>query len=155
RYASTKDLARDLLSLRNRLSDASSGEESLIVPPQLRPRPWIWGVIAAAVVVALGATVWIIRRPVWKNPLEGARFSRFTSWEGSELDASLSDDGKIVAFLADVGGSFDAWEGQVGSGEFLNLTKGRFPNLANGFVHNVGFSGDGAHVWFRVIYGGP
>src|SRR5262249_11995616 len=93
RYASTKDLARDLLSLRNRLSDASSGEESLIVPPQLRPRPWIWGVIAAAVVVALGATVWIIRRPVWKNPLEGARFSRFTSWEGSELDASISDDG--------------------------------------------------------------
>jgi Tol biopolymer transport system component len=38
----------------------------------------------------------------------------------------------------------------VGSGEFLNLTKGLFPELLFDLVRNVGFSGDGAHVWFRV-----
>ncbi|HZL84316.1 MAG TPA: protein kinase [Candidatus Krumholzibacteria bacterium] len=153
RYASTKDLARDLLSVRNHLSDATSGAEPLTVSAPSRRRAWIPTVIAAAVVVALGATVWRLLRPVWQNPLAGARFSRFTSWEGSELDASISSDGKFVAFLADHEGSFDAWVGQVGSGEFLNLTKGRFPALANTFVNNVGFSGDGAHVWFRNDYG--
>jgi len=150
RYASTKDLARDLLSVRNHLSDVTSGAESLRAPTPSRRRAWIPAVIAAAVVVALGATAWIIYSRVWQNPLAGARFSRFTSWEGSELDASISYDGKFVAFLADHEGSFDAWEGQVGSGAFLNLTKGQFPTLANTFVNNVGFSGDGDHVWLRV-----
>ncbi len=150
RYASTKDLARDLLSVRDHLSDATSGAEPLAVSAPSRRRPWIPAVIAAAVVVALGVTVWTVRRRAWHNPLAGARFSRFTSWEGSELDASISYDGKFVVFLADHDGSFDAWVGQVGSGEFLNLTKARFPTLANTFVHNVGFSGDEAHVWFRI-----
>jgi serine/threonine protein kinase/Tol biopolymer transport system component len=150
RYASTKDLARDLLAVRNHLSDATSGAESLTVSARSRRRAWIPAVIAAAVVVALGVTVWSVRRHVWQNPLAGAHFSRFTSWEGSELDASISSDGKFVAFLADHDGSFDAWEGQVGGGEFLNFTKGRFSSLANTFVHNIGFSGDEAHVWFRV-----
>ena len=150
RYASTKDLARDLLSVRNRLSDVTSGAESLPVSAWSRRRAWIPAVIAAAVVVALGATVWRLIRPAWQNPLAGARFSRLTSWEGTELDASISSDGKFVAFLADHEGPFDAWVGQVGSGAFLNITKGRFPNLANTFVNNVGFSGDGAHVWFRI-----
>jgi serine/threonine protein kinase/Tol biopolymer transport system component len=150
RYASTKDLARDLAAVRDHLSEVTSAAESLTDPAPSRSRGWIPAVVAAAVVVALGATVWSLRRPVWQSPLVGARFSRFTSWEGSELDASISSDGKFVAFLADRDGPFDAWVGQVGSGEFLNLTKGRFPTLANTIVHNVGFSGDGAHVWFRI-----
>jgi Tol biopolymer transport system component len=150
RYASTKDLARDLASVRDHLSEATSAAVSLTVSGPSHRRAWIPAAIAAAVVVALGATAWSLRRPVWKDPLAGARFSRFTSWEGSELDASISSDGKFVAFLADHDGSFDAWVGQVGSGEFLNLTKGRFPTLANAIVHNVGFSDDGAHVWFRI-----
>ncbi len=150
RYASTKDLARDLASVRNHLSEATSAAESLTVSAPSRRRAWITAVVAAAVVVALGATAWSLRRSMWQNPLAGARFSRFTSWEGSELDASVSSDGKFVAFLADRDGAFDAWVGQVGSGEFLNLTKGRFPTLANTIVHNVGFSDDGAHVWFRI-----
>ncbi|MCA1610336.1 MAG: serine/threonine-protein kinase [Acidobacteria bacterium] len=150
RYASTKDLARDLASVRNHLSEVTSATESLRVSAPSHRRAWIPAVVAAAIVVALGATAWSLRRTVWQSPLAGARFSRFTSWEGSELDASISSDGKFVAFLSDHDGSFDAWVGQVGSGEFLNLTKARFPTLANTIVHNVGFSDDGAHVWFRI-----
>jgi serine/threonine protein kinase/Tol biopolymer transport system component len=150
RYASTKDLARDLASVKNHVSEVTGATESPRVSARSHGRAWIPAVVAAAVVVALGATALSLRRAVWQSPLAGARFSRFTSWEGSELDASISSDGKFVAFLADHDGSFDAWVGQIGSGEFLNLTKSRFPTLANTIVHNVGFSDDGAHVWFRI-----
>ena len=54
-------------------------------------------------------------------------------------------DGKFVAFLSDRDGPFDAWLGQVGSGEFLNLTKAGFPSIANPIVHNVGFAAT-AHI---------
>jgi Tol biopolymer transport system component len=124
--------------------------ESFTVSTPSHHRAWIVGVIAAAVVIALAATAWSLRRSAWQNPLASARFSRLTSWEGSEVDASISSDGKFVAFLADRDGPFDAWVGQIGSGEFLNLTKGGFPTLANTIVHNVGFSDDGARVWFRI-----
>src|SRR5262249_32747216 len=150
RYVSTKDLARDFVSVRNYLSDSASGAASLDVTPRPRRRAWIRAGIEAAVVIAVGVIFWIVGHAAWQNPLAGATFSRFTSWEGSELDASISDDGKFVAFLADHEGPFDAWVGQVGSGEFLNLTKGQQPSLANSFVHNIGFSGDGVHAWFRI-----
>ena len=66
------------------------------------------------------------------------------------MDAAISADGKFVAFLSDRAGPFDAWVGQVGGGEFLNLTKGQFPELRGDPVRNVGFSDDGAHVWLRI-----
>ena len=153
RYASTEDLARELTTLRDNLSEATSAIGAPQVEPAPAQRRWpILAVIAAALLLALGIVGWRLRQRdyFWRNPLAGARFSRFTSWEGSELDASISSDGKFVAFLADRDGPFDAWVGQVGSGEFLNLTKARIPTLANAIVHNVGFSDDGAHVWFRI-----
>jgi Tol biopolymer transport system component len=150
RYASTKDLVRDLESVGNHLSEVAGGAMSLDSSRRSRFQFWIPAVIVAALVVAAGVTLWRLRRPVWQNPLAGARFSRFTSWEGSELDASISSDGKFVAFLSDHDGPFDAWIAQIGSGAFLNLTKGRFPTVANSIVHNVGVSEDAAHVWFRI-----
>jgi hypothetical protein len=153
RYASTEDLARDLASVRDHLSEvASSAESPVVLAPPPRRRAWIPSLIVVAVVVALGITAWSLRRSgfFWRNPLAEAHFTRLTDWEGSELDAAISGDGKFVAFLSDRDGPFDAWVGQIGSGEFLNLTKGRYPTLANPIVHSVGFSGDEAHVWFRV-----
>jgi Tol biopolymer transport system component len=41
--------------------------------------------------------------------------------------------------------------GQVGSGEFLNLTKGRFQEPLIEGLRNVGFSDDDAHVWLRAL----
>jgi hypothetical protein len=55
-----------------------------------------------------------------------------------------------VTFLADRDGPFDAFVTQVGSGDFVNLTNGRTPELLNELVTNVGFSGDGTQVWTRV-----
>jgi len=151
RYASTLDLARDLAGARDRLSEVESTPESLPVRDRFRWRLHVPMVIAAAALLALGIAGWWLRqRDSWRNPLEGGRFSRFTDWEGSELDAAISSNGQFVAFLADRGGPFDVWVGQIGSGEFLNLTKGRDPFLANPIVHGVGFSGEGAHVWYRT-----
>src|SRR5688500_3322744 len=153
RYASTEDLARDLATVRDHLSEATSAVGVLPERTVARKRRWwIPAVIAAGLLVALGAAGWQLRQRdyFWKNPLEGARFTRLTDWEGSELDAAISADGKFVAFLADRDGRFDAFVGQVGGGEFLNLTKGQFPALANYFVRSVGFSDDGAHVWLRI-----
>jgi Tol biopolymer transport system component len=81
------------------------------------------------------------------NPLAHARFTRLTDFEGSELDASISPDGKFVAFLSDREGVFDLWATQTESGEFFNLTKGQFSGLYQEEVRNIGFSGDGTHVW--------
>ncbi|MDL2716846.1 MAG: protein kinase [Acidobacteriota bacterium] len=152
RFQSARDLGFGLEAY----SGTSDGAPRIALAAPTRTPParrswWIPGAITAGLLL-LGSVGWQLRQRdyFWKDPLAGARFSRFTDWEGSELDASISADGKFVAFLADRDGPFDAWVSQVGSGEFLNLTKGRYPSLANPIVHGVGFSGEGAHVWFRT-----
>jgi len=66
------------------------------------------------------------------------------------VDGALSPDGKFVAFLSDRDGPFDAWVSQVGSGTFLNLTKGKINELQSDDHRNLSFSGDGQQVWLRV-----
>ncbi len=154
RYASTEDLARDLATARDHLSETASLPGALAAGPvpARRRRLWIPAAVVAAILVLAGATAWRLRRSdfFWKNPLDEARFTRLTDWEGSELDAAISADGKLVTFLSDRAGIFDAWVSQLGSGEFRNLTQGQFPDLLNDEVRNVGFSDDDAHVWVRV-----
>ena len=129
RYASTEDLARELTTIRENLSEATSAIGLLPAEPVPAPRRrwWIPAAIAAAVLFAFGIAGWRLRQRdyFWKNPLAGARFTRFTDWESSEFGAAISRDGKFVVFVSDRGGSFDAWVGQVGGGEFLNLSKGQ------------------------------
>ena len=152
RFASTEDLASDLATIRDHLSEATSA----VGLPQEMPSPrrrrwWIPAVIAATLLMALAVAGWRLRQRdyFWKNPLAGARFTRLTDWEGPELNAAISRDGKFVVFLSDRDGQFDAWVTQVGSGEFLNLTKGRVTELFHEQVGTVGFSEDGARVWLH------
>jgi Tol biopolymer transport system component len=157
RYASTEDLARDLATLSDRLSESTSTVEAVL--PGARPglRRWRFPVaLAAAALFAASVVAWHLRRIdyFWQNPLTEARFTRLTDWDGSEVDAAISSDGKFVTFLSDRSGPFDAWMAQVGSDEFLNLSKGQFPDLYNDRVRNVGFSGDDAHVWMRITVQG-
>jgi serine/threonine protein kinase/Tol biopolymer transport system component len=153
RYASTEDLARELATIRDNLSEAGRA----IGAPRTEPVParrrwWTPAAIAAVMLLALGIVGWRLRQHdyFWKNPLAGARFTRLTDWEGSEVDAAMSSDGKFVAFLSDRDGPFDAWVTQVGSDAFVNLSKSHFPELYNDRVRNLGFSGDDAHVWMRI-----
>ena len=118
RYASTEDLARELATIRDNLSEVSSGAGVLAAEPVPAPRRrwWIPAAIAAAILLTLGIVGWRLRERdyFWKNPLAGARFTRLTDWEGSEVDAAISSDGKFVAFLSDRVGPFEAWVMQVG-----------------------------------------
>jgi serine/threonine protein kinase/Tol biopolymer transport system component len=153
RFASTEDLMRDLAMVRDHLSELSGEMDSPAVPaPRQRQGRWILSALGLALAAILGIGVWRLARstPSWENPLASGRFTRLTDWEGSELDAAISADGKFVTFLSDRDGPFDAWVGQVGSGDFRNLTKGQFPDLLNEEIRNVGFSDDDAHVWVRV-----
>lgn len=107
--------------------------------------------VALALLAAAGAWLLLSRAEPWVNPLENARFTRLTDFEGSELDAAISPDGRFVAFTAaNRDGIFDAFVGQVGIGDLANVTNGRFPELFHESIRSVGFSGDGAELWLRV-----
>src|SRR6185295_10079233 len=101
------------------------------------PRPWTRMVTAAGVVIALTAiAVVALRRgseseASWQHRWSNARIERLTDFPGSEVDAAISADGRLVAFLADRDSVFDAFVGQVGTGQFVNLTGGRLPQLFN------------------------
>jgi serine/threonine protein kinase/Tol biopolymer transport system component len=118
---------------------------------------WSW-VAIAFLLLALPAVWWAGRRgttaPI-SNPLSNAQFTRFTDFEGSEVNAAISPDGGFVAFLSDRDGPFDIWLSQVGSGRFVNVTQGK--EDVGGNLKSVGFSGDGSEIWLRApgIIGRP
>jgi serine/threonine protein kinase len=120
-------------------------------PERSRWRRWriVVCVTAALLLVALVIS-WRLWRSdyFWQNPLADARAERLTDFEGDEVDAAISPDGRLMVFLSDRDGRFDAWVSQIGSGEFVNITKGRFPTLIPSELRTVGVSGDGAQVWF-------
>ena len=92
-----------------------------------RQRQWTMtaGVAAVAVLVAAGG-VWRLWRQdyFWRNPLANATVERLTDFEGEEVDAAISPDGKFTVFLSDRDGPTHAWASQIGSGEFVNISKG-------------------------------
>jgi Tol biopolymer transport system component/predicted Ser/Thr protein kinase len=146
RYQSMREMVVDL----KRAQRMKPAEAAVLPAAPPAPRKWPRVAVTAALVLVAMAAVWLLRRPepVAENPLAGARLTRLTDFEGTEMDAAISTDGKFVAFLSDREGVFDVWLTQLGSGGFTNLTKGRFPAL--GVLHRevrvVGFSGDAAQV---------
>ena len=119
-----------------------------VVQPS-RARPVLIG-LGVATVALVAWTLVKSGNSGWQNPLGNAKVERLTDLPGSEVDAAISGDGRLAVFLADSGGRFDALVTQIGSGQFLNLTGGRLPELFNEDVRNVGFNGDGSRVWVRV-----
>ena len=113
-----------------------------------------WAAAAAGLLVIGGVATWQLQRSeyFWRNPLEGAKVTRLTDFEGPEHHAAISRDGKFVAFLSDRDGTWDAWVSQVGTGDVHNLTKGSVLELRNPATRTVGFSPDGSLVtlWSRV-----
>lgn len=141
---------------RERLSNVGDwqfllAEDAPVVPAPAAKSGTPWLVAGAALLLAAGlGTGWIVRRPsaTEVNPLANATFTRLTDFEGMERDATMSPDGRFVAFLSNRGGPLDIWVTQVGTGSAVNLTQGKIGNL-DALVGALGFSGDGSQVWFH------
>jgi Tol biopolymer transport system component len=140
RYQTMRDFVVDLRRApRHTIPDASTSE---------RRSPRLW--MAAAVILPLlaGAAGWMFRGAsvAAENPLVNAKFTRFTDFDAAEADAAISPDGRFVAFLSDRDGPFDIFLSQVGTGRFVNLTKGQQGELRSP-TRSVGFSSDGSEIW--------
>jgi len=82
----------------------------------------------------------------WRDPLARADFIKVTDFIGAEEHAAISRDGRFVAFISDRDGAWDVFVGQIGTGDFQNLTKGMVPELRNPAVRMLGFSPRGSDV---------
>ena len=145
RFQSARDLAFGL----EMLSDTAA-----TAVPAVAPRPRRWRAALAPAIVALSLMValasWLARdraAPSIDNLLAKATFTPFTNFEGSELDAAISPDGRFVAFLSDRNGPFHVWLKQIGAGDFLDLTPGEVDQRDLGPNRSVGFSADGSEIW--------
>ena len=100
RYASTRDLARDLARLRDGLSEGSlSGGAVAAAPTTSRVRRWlVWGGVALAVAagIAVAAT--------WRRVEEPPVFRALTFRRGSMGGARFGPDGQTVIYAA-------SWQG--------------------------------------------
>jgi DNA-binding winged helix-turn-helix (wHTH) protein len=127
-----------------------NGRESVTQPPRIRgQRGMVWAFCCVALPIVMIASWWLGRRfhiQAEGNPLANATFSRFADFPGEKTDASISPDGKFVAFRADRDGRSDVWLSQVGTGRFVNLTKEQ-PEDPILPISNLGFSPDGSQIW--------
>src|ERR1700722_797418 len=108
-----------------------------------------WGAILAAILAFVAVMFWRVKRDdvEMENPLAKATFTRLTDYEGAELDAAISPDGKFVAFLSDRGGLFGVWLIQVGTGNAIRLTPESEDERAP--LRGLGFSPDGSEIWLE------
>ena len=157
RYQTMRDLVVDLRrTARLHTTDLPAASSAVAAP---RSRGWGWRhALLATVAIVLGVTGALLltnrfarTSATIENPLQTARFTRLTDFEGQKLDAAISPDGRFVAFVSDRDGPFDVWLSQVGSGVFRNLTEGKDPELPAP-VRGPGFSADGSQVF---LSGGP
>ncbi|MEO8347455.1 MAG: protein kinase [Acidobacteriota bacterium] len=103
RYASTKDLARDLRSLRDHLSETSASETIAAAAPARRRIP-IWLATAIALLVGVVAGVLAMNLLTDARPASTKAPQRLTFRHGSIVSARFAPDGRSVVYGA-------AWDG--------------------------------------------
>jgi len=104
RYASTKDLARDLKSVRDHLSETSaSGGLEAAEPARLRRRGWV---LPAAAALAAGIAAGFLLRGLTANARTGTpvELSLLTYARGSIMSARFAPDAPTIVYAA-------SWEG--------------------------------------------
>lgn len=161
RYQSMREMVVDLRRsgrLKTAPLDVSTSHAAGLRTRSPRSR-WLRAAAVAAVLVTVGwltwTDTWLTRSPAdIDNPLADAQFTRFTDFEGDEMEPAISPDGRFVAFLSDADGRFDIWISQVGTGRFVNLTKNQthVPDFRIP-VRSVGFTPDGSSIWQAGVVG--
>ena len=142
RYASTRDLARDLASVRDRISEVSSSAEGIVAAPA-RKKSALAPILAGGALLVLGvvAGVLVSRGPMAKASASSARFHRLTFRRGMIHNARFTPDGQTVLYAATWAGerqrlyvtrpgSPESWAPDLGSGNWDILSVSRSGELA-------------------------
>ncbi|MCI0413002.1 serine/threonine-protein kinase [bacterium] len=137
RYASTRDLARDLQSLRDHFAEiVTSGETRPYLQSSKSSRAAFLFAILTAVILSVAAAIyWAGRKPAQKPVV-----FRSLTYSGSDSSPAVSPNGELVAFRSDRDGAPKIWLKQLKSGNEIALTDGPddFPR----------FSPDGSFLLF-------
>ncbi|HEV7428714.1 MAG TPA: protein kinase [Thermoanaerobaculia bacterium] len=159
RYASTRDLARDLQHLRDHLSEAGVAPvreekvEAEVVTARRR-----WPLVAATALVALliGALLmsWL-RRPAPPTITS----EQYLTYSGNDFSPAVSPDGKLVAFSSRRDGRQRIWLKQIEGGSEVALSEGSddFPRFSpdGASILYVHFLPDGTSSLYRIpVVGG-
>ena len=120
RYASTRDLARDLQSIRDHISEVSSvATVSTAGGPVKRFRIVVPAIFVIAFLAGVAADYWY-RRPKPQEPLEMLTLT----FSGKDSSPAVSPDGKLVAFRSDRDGNPRIWLKQLAGGNEIVLSSG-------------------------------
>jgi eukaryotic-like serine/threonine-protein kinase len=123
RYASTKDLARDLKSVRDHLSETSaSGGLEAAEPAKLPRRRWI---VPAAAALVLGIAAGFLARGIVAGRGPGVQPAQRLTWaRGSIASARFAPDGSVVYSAKWEGLPLDVFTTRAGSAESRSLGLG-------------------------------
>jgi serine/threonine protein kinase len=136
RYASTRDLARDLQNLRDRFSEISTGETKPVSQSRKFHKSVMIPLVLALVMLSFATIAYRMRPAPDQKPV----VFRALTYSGSDSSPSVSPNGEYVAFRSDRDGIARIWLKQLTSGNEIALTQGRddFPR----------FSPDGSSLLF-------
>jgi serine/threonine protein kinase/Tol biopolymer transport system component len=98
RYFSTGDLARDLTSVREHLSEASSGAAAAVVAIPKSRRRLRWWPLGSAILILGLALGWLTK--TFANPSHSPRWTRLTFRSGLLSNARLAPDGRTIVYGA-------------------------------------------------------
>jgi eukaryotic-like serine/threonine-protein kinase len=148
RYTSTRDLARDLQSIRDHLSDAATSAQIPQAAAATERPKWLIPALLTLGGVILGGALVAWLRP---NPEASSVTLRYLTFSGNDYSPSVSPDGRTVAFISGRDGKTRIWLKQLESGSETVLTDGPDDQWPR-------FSPDGAWVLFirnRAAYRVP
>ncbi len=100
RYASTRDLARELAGVRDHISEVSGGAEALLAA-SVRPGRRLQPLLLAAGILAIGIAAGAVAvRSVWRSPSRAPSFHRLTFRQGEIANARFAPDGRTIVYGA-------------------------------------------------------
>jgi Tol biopolymer transport system component len=121
RYASTRDLARDLASVRDHLSEVSSGAEAMLgTAGRGKPRRRLAPIAVGVALVSAGLLAgWGLTRKLSPGVPAAPSFHRLTFHKGQLGNARFAADGQTIVYGAAWGGEpgFSLYQMRVGSPE--------------------------------------
>lgn len=153
RYQSMKDVAIELADIVEEFEElsasatsAGSGSGAVVPVPAQRPVGWIIATVLGVLLVAAGIYLWRGARTIAAPPaaFQSMKIQRLTSTAGFITDATISPDGKYLAYIVrDAAGKFGLWVRQIATGSDVQVV----PPMKTGFP-GFAFSPDGNYLFY-------